>query len=204
MNAIEAQTQKRIFDLFWSVFLVFLIFLPCFILTFILLIYFKDNPIFVQYRVGQNARIFKLYKFRTIGGKDPISITETTISSFSRWMLTYKLNELPQLINIINGDMSFVGPRPDVLGYADKLTGEDRIILKVKPGLTGPATLKYRNEAELLQKESDPKRFNDEMIWPDKIKINKNYIANWSLKTDIKILFKTIFPASSIFDPGLY
>jgi len=84
------------------------------------------------------------------------------------------------------GDMSLVGPRPDVSGYADKLNGEDRIILSVKPGITGPATVKFKNEEDLLSMQNNPKKYNDEVIWPEKIKINKQYIQKWSLFNDIK------------------
>ena len=104
----------------------------------------------------------------------------------------YKIDELPQLINVLKGDMSFVGPRPDVPGYADKLEGEDRIILSIKPGITGPATLKYKNEEEILANVDDPVKYNNQVIWPDKVKINKEYIKNWSLKKDIEYILKTI------------
>lgn len=105
----------------------------------------------------------------------------------------YKLNELPQLWNVLKGQMSFVGPRPDVEGYADRLTGDDRKILSLKPGLTGPATLKYRNEEELLAQQADPLTYNNEVIWPDKVKINLKYLEEQSLLTDLKYIFRTIF-----------
>ena len=89
--------------------------------------------------------------------------------------------------------MSFVGPRPDVLGYADTLKGSDRAILNIKPGITGPATLKYYNEEYLLSKQENPEVFNKDVIWPDKVKINLNYICNWSLFSDIKYILRTIF-----------
>jgi len=88
--------------------------------------------------------------------------------------------------------MSFVGPRPDVEGYADKLEGEDRLVLNIRPGITGPASLKYKNEEEILSKQSNPKEYNDTVIWPDKVRINKEYIKNWSLKKDIEYIIKTI------------
>ena len=103
------------------------------------------------------------------------------------------LDELPQLINIIKGDMSFVGPRPDLQGFANELIGEDRIILELKPGLTGPATLKYQNEEVILANQEDPEEYNQRVIWPDKVKINKAYLRNWSFCLDLKIIFKTIF-----------
>ncbi|XLS28124.1 sugar transferase [Flavobacteriaceae bacterium M23B6Z8] len=194
MNAVEAQTQKRIFDLFLSILLIVLLIVPFLIIVLITFIHFKENPFFVQERVGQHANIFLLYKFRTLKGKTPIPIANADVPVFLRWLHHSKLNELPQLWNILKGDMSFVGPRPDIVGYADKLSGEDSLILQVKPGLTGPASLKYRNETRLLLQQSDPERFNDEVIWPDKVRINKHYIQNWSFQTDIKILVNTLFP----------
>jgi lipopolysaccharide/colanic/teichoic acid biosynthesis glycosyltransferase len=89
--------------------------------------------------------------------------------------------------------MSFVGPRPDVPGYADQLQGENRIILSVKPGITGPASLAFKDEEDLLARQNDPQRYNDEVIWPKKVAINKDYIKNYSLITDIRIIWKTIF-----------
>ena len=89
--------------------------------------------------------------------------------------------------------MSFVGPRPDVPGYADQLQGDDRRILQLRPGITGPASIKYRNEEELLAQQTDPKAYNDTVIWPDKVKINLDYLDNWSFFGDIKLIFKTLF-----------
>jgi lipopolysaccharide/colanic/teichoic acid biosynthesis glycosyltransferase len=109
-----------------------------------------------------------------------------------RFLRRYKLDELPELWNVLKGDMSLVGPRPDVPGYADKLEGEERLILQLKPGLTGTATLKYRNEEELLAKQDDPIRYNDEVIWRDKVRINLQYYYNHSLMGDVKILFDTV------------
>ena len=115
------------------------------------------------------------------------------ITLFGQFLRQYKLDELPQLFNVFKGDMSLVGPRPDVEGYADALTGEDRIILDIRPGITGPATLKYKNEEVLLMEQEDPQKYNDLVIWRDKVEINKNYIKNWSLIGDIHIIIKTFF-----------
>ena len=103
-----------------------------------------------------------------------------------------KIDELPQLINIFFGDMSFVGPRPDVPGYADNLKYEEKLILKIKPGLTGPASIKYRNESLLLKSKKNPIDFNDKIIWPDKVNLNINYVKNWTLISDIKYILITI------------
>ena len=115
------------------------------------------------------------------------------ITTFGKFLRRYKLDEVPQLFNVIWGDMSLVGPRPDVPGYADKLKGADRVILEVRPGITGLATLKYKNEEALLSLQSDPKRYNDEVIWKDKVEINKKYIENWSMTGDLRIILKTFF-----------
>ena len=104
----------------------------------------------------------------------------------------YKIDELPQLFNVLIGDMSFVGPRPDVEGYADKLSPEDKIILSIKPGITGPASIKYSNEEEILAKVDNPKIYNDEIIWPDKVTINIDYINRYSFFKDIRYIFETI------------
>jgi lipopolysaccharide/colanic/teichoic acid biosynthesis glycosyltransferase len=104
----------------------------------------------------------------------------------------YKLDELPELWNVLIGDMSFVGPRPDVPGYADKLKGKDRDILKLKPGITGPASLKYRNEEELLANVDDPQKYNDEIIYPDKIRINLYYLEHYSFIKDIQMIICTV------------
>jgi len=104
-----------------------------------------------------------------------------------------KIDELPQLWNVLIGQMSFVGPRPDVPGFADKLTGNEREVLKLRPGITGPATLKYRNEEELLAAQSDPEKYNREVIFPDKVRINLDYMRNWSLRKDISYIWQTVF-----------
>jgi lipopolysaccharide/colanic/teichoic acid biosynthesis glycosyltransferase len=104
-----------------------------------------------------------------------------------------KLDELPQLIHVLFGQMSFVGPRPDVPGYADSLRGEDRIILTVRPGITGPATLKYRAEEALLAGQDDPQKYNDEVLWPDKVRLNREYVENWSFLGDLRYIWETVF-----------
>lgn len=147
-----------------------------------------DFGLFCQKRIGRQGKKFTLYKLRTIHPRNQ------TISSIGKFLRKYKLDELPQLINILNGTMSFVGPRPDVPGYADELIGEDRVILNVKPGVTGLASLKYRNEEQLLASQENPQYYNDNMIWPDKIRINKWYAENHNFIIDLKILWHTIIP----------
>jgi len=152
--------------------------------------------IFSQKRVGKNGKLFTMLKFRTMSvdhNGNSISIKgESRITPLGRVLRKYKLDELPGILNILIGDMSFVGPRPDVPGYADKLTGQDRRLLGIRPGLTGPATLKYADEEDLLSDQEDPVRFNDEIIYPDKVRINLNYIDHWSLLLDFKIIILTL------------
>ena len=152
--------------------------------------------LFTQKRVGKGGKLFTMYKFRSMtmghGGSSVSVAGETRITPLGANLRKYKLDELPELWNVLIGDMSFVGPRPDVPGYADKLESEDRKILQLKPGITGPASLKYRNEEELLAAVKNPKRYNDEVIFPDKVRINLNYLSHWTFWLDIKIIFCTI------------
>lgn len=152
--------------------------------------------IFKQKRVGRNGKLFTMYKFRsmTIGhGGSSVSVAgESRITPFGAKLRHYKLDELPELWNVLIGDMSFVGPRPDVPGYADQLNGDDREVLKLRPGITGPASLKYRDEEDLLAKQSDPQRYNDEVIFPDKVIINRYYLHHYSFVKDIQMIFCTV------------
>ncbi|MCD7942983.1 MAG: sugar transferase [Bacteroides intestinalis] len=153
--------------------------------------------IFKQRRVGQYGRLFTMYKFRSMTvnhSGSSISVKgERRITPLGAVLRRYKLDELLELWNVLIGDMSFVGPRPDVPGYADKLEGNDRKILQLKPGITGPASLKYRNEEKLLAEQDDPQRYNDEVLFPDKVRINIEYLDNWSFGYDIKIIIYTVF-----------
>jgi lipopolysaccharide/colanic/teichoic acid biosynthesis glycosyltransferase len=157
----------------------------------------KSNGFFIQKRVGKNGKLFNVYKIKTMKKVDGIDTTITSandvrITKSGKFFRDTKIDELPQLFNVLVGDMSFVGPRPDVSGYADKLQGEDRVVLSIRPGITGPASLKYKNEEEILSKQQNPKEYNDTVIWPDKVNINKEYIKNWSLKKDIEYIIKTV------------
>ena len=153
---------------------------------------------FKQERIGQYGKPFKIYKIRTMRIQNHNNNFVTTadddrILPFGKFLRKTKLDEIVELVNVLKGDMSLVGPRPDVAGYADKLTGEDRKILELRPGITGAASLKYINEEELLAKVDDPKKYNDEIIYPDKVKINLEYYYNRTFWGDIKIIFNTIF-----------
>ncbi len=153
--------------------------------------------VFTQKRVGRNGKLFTMYKFRSMtvahSGSSISVAGESRITPLGAVLRKYKLDELPELWNVFIGDMSFVGPRPDVPGYADKLQGEDRLILKLRPGITGPASLKYANEEEILAQVPDPIRYNDEVIFPDKVKINLDYYYNHTFIGDIKLIFQTVF-----------
>lgn len=152
--------------------------------------------IFKQKRVGRHGRLFTMYKFRsmTVGhGGSSVSVAgESRITPLGAKLRHYKIDELPELWNVLIGDMSFVGPRPDVPGYADQLQGEDREVLKLRPGITGPASLKYRDEEDLLATQADPQRYNDEVIFPDKVRINRYYLHNYSFIKDIQMIFCTV------------
>ena len=160
--------------------------------------------IFKQRRVGRHGKIFTMYKFRsmTVGhGGSSVSIAgESRITPLGAKLRRYKLDELPELWNVLIGDMSFVGPRPDVPGYADQLKGEDREVLKLRPGITGPASLKYRDEENTLAMQSDPQRYNDEVIFPDKVRINRYYLHHYSFIKDINMIFCTILGRKMKYD----
>jgi lipopolysaccharide/colanic/teichoic acid biosynthesis glycosyltransferase len=156
--------------------------------------------LFVQRRVGKGGKLFPMVKFRTMrlnDGTNTVSVKgDHRITTTGAFLRKYKLDELPGLWNVLIGQMSFVGPRPDVPGYADLLHGADRKILELRPGITGPATLKYANEEELLAGVDDPKRYNDEVIFPDKVKINLEYAHHHNLITDLNIILKTLFKSA--------
>ena len=156
-----------------------------------------DGPvIFRQERVGQYGKLFTVYKFRTMtasqNGSSVSVAGESRITPLGAKLRKYKIDELPELWNVLKGDMSFVGPRPDVPGYADNLEGDDREILRLKPGITGPASLKYRNEEELLAMVEDPQEYNDRVIYPDKVRINRYYLHNYSFLKDMQMIICTV------------
>ena len=179
--------NKRLFDLISSL-LGLLLFSPIIILIFIISsLDTRSSGWFIQNRIGQYGQIFKIYKIKTLQPKTK------NISSWGRFLRKSKLDELPQLFNILIGDMSFVGPRPDIPGYYDLLQGEERKILNLKPGLTSEASIKYKDEEELLARQKDPLEYNDHIIFPDKVKMNLKYYYQRSFWGDLKIICKTIF-----------
>ena len=196
---------KYIFDRLVS--MIGLLFLWPVLLVVAVLIHWKmpGGPIiFRQRRVGQYGRLFTMYKFRSMtvahSGSSVSVAGETRITPLGATLRRYKLDELPELWNVLKGDMSFVGPRPDVPGYADQLQGRDRDILRLKPGITGPASLKYRDEEELLAQVDDPVRYNDEVIYPDKIRLNLYYLDHYSFVKDIRMILCTVLGRRMMFN----
>jgi lipopolysaccharide/colanic/teichoic acid biosynthesis glycosyltransferase len=182
---------KRVFDFCVSLLglgLTFWVILPAWLLA---TLDTRKNGFFTQDRVGRDGRIFRVIKIRTMRDVPGVKTTVTTekdqrITSLGRFWRKTKIDELPQLINVLKGDMSFVGPRPDVPGFADRLVGEERLLLSIRPGITGPATLKYRNEEQILMEVDDPEKYNREVIFPDKVRINLKYIREYSFWKDLK------------------
>lgn len=188
---------KFLFDRFVS--LIGLLFLwPVFVSVAVLIrCKMPGGPVFfTQKRVGRNGKLFTIYKFRSMtilhSGSSVSVAGESRITPLGAVLRKYKLDELPELWNVLIGDMSFVGPRPDVPGYADLLTGNDRRILELRPGITGPASLKYRDEEKLLATVENPQKYNDTVIFPDKIRINLYYLDHYSFVKDIQMIFCTV------------
>lgn len=193
-----SQNQKRLkrsFDIILSLAILPFLLIPLLILWIVSTLSTGRNGWFVQTRIGQHGKPFSFYKLRTLKGRNhkDIHAIKAKETVFGGWLRSTKLDEIPQLFNVLKGDMSWVGPRPDVPGYADMLQEEDRVILSVKPGITGPATIKYKNEDQLLLRQSNPLEYNDTVIWPDKVKMNKEYIQQWSFKKDLMYLWQSIF-----------
>ena len=157
----------------------------------------KKTGLFKQERVGKGGGVFKIMKLRSMKEIVGVDTTVTTdcdprITKSGRFFRKTKMDELPQLWNVLKGDMSLVGPRPDVPGFADQLQGDDRLILTVRPGITGPASIYYKNEEEILAKQKTPEQYNREVIWPHKIKLNKKYVEDYSFFKDFYYLYKTV------------
>lgn len=201
--------MKYLFDKAFSA--IGLIVLSPIMLTVAVMIRLKmpNGPvIFRQQRVGQHGRLFTMYKFRsmTVAGEGKTSVAATEgarITPLGATLRKYKIDELPELWNVLKGDMSFVGPRPDVPGYADKLQGDDREMLLLKPGITGPSSLKYRNEEELLAKVENPLEYNDNVIFPDKVRINRYYLHHYSFVDDIKMILCTVLGKKMLYNGEL-
>jgi lipopolysaccharide/colanic/teichoic acid biosynthesis glycosyltransferase len=188
---------KRLFDICLTS-ISLLLLSPYFLLIALAIKITMPGPVFFrQIRIGYRCKPFTIFKFRSmIVNQSELSVTlksDNRITTFGRFLRKSKTDELPQLWNILIGEMSFVGPRPDVPGYSDKLLGEDQLLWTVKPGLTGLDSISYPNEEELLDKLPNPQRYYDEVLWPDKVRINVGYIKNRTFWYDVKIIWKTIF-----------
>ena len=154
----------------------------------------QASGLFRQERIGRHGVPFTVYKIRTMRMNSGSTVTmrgDARITPLGARLRRLKIDELPQLWNVLKGDMSLVGPRPDVPGYMDALTGEESALLELRPGITGPATLKYRDEETLLAAADDPQTYNDEVIWPDKVRINLEYMNEYSLGKDFRYLLAT-------------
>lgn len=202
---------KRLFDIIAS-FLGLLLLWPVLLVVAILIkVKMPGGPaLFCQKRVGKDGKLFTCHKFRSMTVKhsgSTVSVAgDSRITPLGATLRHYKLDELPGLWDVLVGNMSFVGPRPDVPGYADKLEGDDRVVLKLRPGITGPATLKYRLEDEMIseyvvkmQAEGDLRpmqdiatEYNDNVIYPDKVRLNKYYYHHYSFVKDIQMIFATV------------
>lgn len=201
---------KFLFDRL-AAFLGLIILSPVMLVVAILILVKMGGPVlFKQQRVGKEGKLFTMFKFRTMkadhGGSSVSVAGESRITPLGAKLRKYKLDELPELWNVLKGDMSFVGPRPDVPGYADRLQGDDREVLLLRPGITGPASLKYRNEEEMIaeyvaqaktQGDSRSEQeialwYNDNVIWPDKVRINCYYYRHYSFAKDIQMIFCTV------------
>ena len=155
----------------------------------------RANGLFRQRRVGRYGEPFEVLKIRTMrdGGGSSVTVArDVRITPAGAWMRKLKIDELPQLVNVVKGEMSLVGPRPDVPGYADLLTGADRILLTVRPGITSPAAVAYRHEEQVLAGVADAEAHNRDVIWPDKVRINREYVEHWSLAADLRCLRDTV------------
>ena len=155
--------------------------------------------LFIQARVGRQGRVFRCAKFRTMctGAQAQGTVTtaaDARVTPLGRFLRRWKLDELPQLWNVLAGRMSFVGPRPDVPGYADRLQGDDRRILELRPGITGPATLLFRDEERLLALAKNPQAFNDAVVYPEKVRLNREYLESGNFWRDLGYVFATVWP----------
>lgn len=202
---------KFLFDRLMSFVGLVVLALPMAIIALMIKLSMPGQVLFRQTRVGKDGKLFRIHKFRTMTNEKELSHiaypNRDRVTPLGAWLRRFKIDELPELWDVLIGKMSFVGPRPDVPGYADKLQGDDRVVLRLRPGITGPATLKYRNEEYLIEtyvkqakadgdtrsEDEIAQWYNDEVIYPDKVRINVDYYHNYSFFNDIKIIFQTVF-----------
>ena len=190
---------KRLFDLFFSFFAILILLIPGLILALIIVFESRGGAFYRQVRVGRNEKPFMLLKFRTMFcGSDSkglltVGSADSRVTGFGKFLRKSKMDELPQMLNILAGHMSFVGPRPEVPKYVAMYNEEQKMVLSVRPGLTDYASLEYINESDLLAQQSDPERFYIETVMPAKLSLNLKYIKEMSCATDLKIIFRTLF-----------
>jgi lipopolysaccharide/colanic/teichoic acid biosynthesis glycosyltransferase len=195
---LSERAAKRAFDVFFAVVALALTWWLIILSFIVSSIDTRKSGFFTQARVGRNGKLFRIVKIRTMRDIPAYETTVTQsddarITRIGRLFRKTKIDELPQLINVLLGHMSFVGPRPDVPGFADQLSGDDRLILLVRPGITGPATLRFRDEEDILAKRPDPEKYNRDVIFPEKVRLNREYVENYSFLGDLRYVFKTVF-----------
>jgi len=189
---------KRLFDIVFSLLGIVILSPFLFIITFITLFTSAGGAFYKQIRVGKNGKEFQLFKFRTMrkgadkSGALTVGMKDSRITALGFYLRKYKLDELPQLFNILWGNMSFVGPRPEVPKYVAFYDNEQRKVLKVKPGLTDYASIVYSEENKLLATAENPEEFYINKVMPAKLKLNLRYINEMNMVTDIKVILKTI------------
>jgi lipopolysaccharide/colanic/teichoic acid biosynthesis glycosyltransferase len=198
-----ARHGKRLADLALSSLFLATAALPMAVVGFLVLLCDGRPVLFRQERVGRWGQRFVLLKFRTMQNRDAHESTVTVagdsrITKVGKWLRRWKLDELPQLLNVVRGDMSLVGPRPDVPGYWDQLRGDDRDLLALRPGITGPATLVFRREEEMLASADDPIAMNDREVFPRKIRLARSYACEMSLFSDLKWILYTLLPEEAL------
>ena len=198
-------TLKYVFDRMAALLGLLLIWWLLIVVAVLIKVKMPGGPaIFKQTRIGRHGKPFTMYKFRTMtvnhSGSSVSVAGESRITPLGAVLRKYKIDELPELWNVLKADMSFVGPRPDVPGYADALTGDDREVLLLRPGITGPASLKYRNEEDILAAVDNPQIYNDTIIFPDKVRINRYYLHNYSFVSDIKMILCTVLGKTMLYN----
>lgn len=157
----------------------------------------REWGVFSQERIGRHGQTFRVHKVRSMRRMEGVTTTVTAgtdprITRVGAWLRRLKIDELPQLVNVVRGEMSLVGPRPDVAGWADTLEGDDRIILSVRPGITGPASVAFRGEEVLLNAAADAEAYNRDVLWPEKVRLNREYVETWSLREDVRWIVATV------------
>lgn len=196
-NRLYLLFGKRLFDVIVASLALFLLVLPLSLIALLISLTSGLPVFFTQKRVGRYGKIFYIKKFRTmvVRSEEDSVITiarDSRVTPLGFYLRKWKLDELPQFWNVLVGEMSLIGPRPDVPGYADKLQGNEARLLYLRPGITGPATLVYRNEAEIMAQVSDPLEYKNKVIYPDKVRINLEYLETCCFSKDLYYIWQTV------------